>query len=63
MYDMILTASKRIPWIVISKTIGFWKLCKKKRTGDVSENLSELKKENKQSVEVANALDEIDGFR
>lgn len=29
----------------------------------ITENLSVLKNENKQSVEVANALDEIDGFR
>ena len=27
------------------------------------DNISEIKKENKQSIEVANALDEIDGFR
>lgn len=29
----------------------------------ISENLSELINENKQSIEIANALDEIDGFR
>lgn len=29
----------------------------------ITENLSEIKNANKQSVEVANALEEIDGFR
>ena len=38
MYDMILTASKRIPWIVISKTQNdrILEALRKKRTGDVS---------------------------
>ena len=38
MYDMILTASKRIPWIVISKTQNdrILEALRKKRSGDVS---------------------------